>query len=123
AFLAIIVFCGWALWSSSRNPAPTVIVAIPTPECSPQALPPSYYTLTSSMRAFDDALLLAVNLPREQVVQQVERLQELRRAVEAETAPACMQTFKSSLLAYMNRVLELLVAFVGGAAPDLVMRG
>lgn len=122
AFMAIIAFCAWALWNS-RSAAPTVVVAIPTPECSPQALPPSYFSLTNSMRAFDDALLLAVNLPREQVVQQVERLQELRRAVESEPAPACMLAFKSSLLTYMNRVLELLVAFVGGAAPDSVMRG
>lgn len=122
AFLAIIAFCAWALWSS-QSPRPTVIAAVPTPECSPQALPPSYYSLNSSLRAFDDALLLAVNLPREQVVQQVERLQELRRSVEEEQPPLCMHTFKASLLTYMNRVLELLVAFVGGATPDSVMRG
>lgn len=121
--MAIIAFCVWALWSSFRTPAPAVVMTIPTPECSPQSLPPSYFNLNNSLRAFDDALLLAVNLPREQVVPQVERLQELRRAVEAEMPPACMQTFKDSLLVYMNRVLELLVAFVGGAGPDSVMRG
>ncbi len=122
AFIAIIAFCAWALWSSVAS-TPTVIAAVPTPECSPQALPSSYYSLNNSLRAFDDALLLAVNLPREQVVQQVERLQELRRGVEQEQTPLCMQPFKASLLAYMNRVLELLVAFVSGATPDSVMRG
>lgn len=122
AFAAIIVFCAWALWSSRAEP-PSVIAIVPTPECSPQALPPGYYSMNGALREFDDALLLAVNVPREMVVSQVEQLQRVRRTVEAEHTPACLAGFKASLLQYMNRVLELLVAFVGGAAPDSVMRG
>lgn len=120
AFLAIIAFCVWALWTGQQSPRPTVIAAVPTAECAPQHLPPEYHTLGSALREFDDALNLAVNVPRDLVVAQVEQLQRVRREVEAQQVPVCLEAYKASMVNYMNRVVDLLVAFVSGVSPNQI---
>lgn len=123
AFIAIIAFCIWALWTGQQRPRPSVIAAVPTAECTPTSLPDAFYALDGALREFDDALQLAINVPRELVVGQVEQLQRVRREVEAHVVPACLDAYKTSLVSYMNRVVELLIAFVAGATPEQVSLG
>ncbi len=120
AFLAIIAFCAWALWSGQQSPRPTVIAAVPTADCASQRLPEEYHSLGLALREFEDALSLAISVPREMVVEQVEQLQRVRREVEAAQVPACLEAYKGSLVRYMNRVVDLLVAFVAGVSPSQI---
>ncbi|MBX3045705.1 MAG: SH3 domain-containing protein [Anaerolineales bacterium] len=120
AFLAIIAFCAWALWTGQQSPRPTVIAAVPTAECAAQHLPAEYHALGSALREFDDALNLAISVPRDMVIAQVEQLQRVRREVEAAQVPACLEAYRASVVRYMNRVVDLLVAFVAGAAPSQI---
>lgn len=120
AFVAVIAFCAWALWTGQQSSRPTVIAAVPTAECSAASLPESFYILDGALREFDDALNLAINVPRDLVVGQVEQLQRVRREVEGQMVPLCLQAYKGSMVAYMNRVVELLIAFVAGASPGQV---
>jgi hypothetical protein len=89
--------------------------------CLPGAMPAGYFELNALLLEFDDAATLAVNLPREQVVAEVEALQRIRRDVDELAVPACLDQVKTSMLIYMNRVVELLVGFVGGVPPMVVL--
>lgn len=120
AFVAIIAFCAWALWTGQQSPRPTVIAAVPTAACAPQHLPEDYHRLGLALREFDDVLSLAISVPREMVVEQVEQLQRVRREVEAAQVPACLEAYKGSLVRYMNRVVDLLVAFLAGVSPNQI---
>jgi hypothetical protein len=91
--------------------------------CDAGAQSPSYFLLSSQLREFDDASLLAINMPREQVVDQVVALQSIRRETEQMPVPDCAGKLKARMVGYMNQVVDLLVAFVGGVSPDLVFRG
>lgn len=121
AFLAIIAFCAWALWSGtewgSAQTQPTAVL-----DCSPASLPQAYQALDGLLREFDDAMTLAMNVPRDQIVGQIESLQRLQREAEALAVQPCLAEFRAHVVSYMDRVVELLVAFMGGTPPDLVFQ-
>jgi hypothetical protein len=122
AFLAIIIFCAWAVlggvdWGQAQT-QPT-----PVMDCNPAALPQAYQALNGLLREFDDAMALAMNVPRDQIVDQIENLQRVQRDAEALAVQPCLADFRAHIVSYMDRVVELLVAFMGGTPPDLVFQG
>lgn len=122
ALVAIIAFCAWALlggvdWGQAQ--AQETAAA----DCAAGALPPAYQALNGLLREFDDAMALAINVPRDQIVTQIQELQRLRRQAEALSTPACLLDFRAHVVGYMNRVIDLLVAFMGGTPPNLVFAG
>ncbi len=119
--LIIFLLCGAAFfagayWQTSLNSKPN------TDPCTAGAQSQSYQLLNSLLREFDDAAILAINLPREQVVEQVEAMQSIRRETERLPVPGCLSNLKVRMVDYMNKVVDLLVAFVGGVPPDLVLQ-
>lgn len=117
-FIAVAAaFLGGMFWQGGLRPAPTV------DPCARGAIPQSYALLNSLLREFDDALTLAINMPRELVVEQVETLQSIRRHAESMAVPGCVAEVKARMVDYMNQVVDLLVAFVGGVNPELVFQG
>lgn len=122
ALVAVVVFCIWAVlggvdWSRAQA-QPTAVL-----DCSPGALPPAYQGLNGLLREFDDGMVLAINVPREQITEQIENLQRIRRAAEALAVQPCLASFQTHVVSYMNRVVELLVAFMGGVPSNLVFEG
>jgi hypothetical protein len=114
--LVVGAFVGGAFWREWMSSALST-----SDPCSVDSR--SYQLLTALLRRFEDAAALAVNLTRDRVVDQVEQLQSIRRDVESLPVPACQSPVKMHMLNYMNQVVDLLVAFVGGVQPDLVFRG
>lgn len=115
--LCAAAFLGGVYWQESLDAKSNA------DPCSAGSLPQSYGLLNSYLREFDDAATLAINLPRELVVEQVEALQAIRRHAEALPVPSCIINLKARMVDYMNQVVDLLVAFVGGVSPDLVLHG
>ncbi len=113
--LVVGAFAGGAFWRESMSSASA------TEPCSADAR--SFQLMNSLLRRFDDAMILAINVSRDQVVDQVEEIQTIRRQVEELPVPACQTPVKTRMVDYMNQVVDLLVAFVGGVQPDLVFRG
>lgn len=108
-------FVGGFFWRESMTSSPT------TEPCSADAR--SFQLLDSFLRRFDDSVSLAVNVTRDQVVNQVEEMQLIRRQVEELPVPACLTPLKTRMVDYMNQMVDLLVSFVGGVSPDLVFQG
>ncbi|MEX1247224.1 MAG: hypothetical protein WEA61_01975, partial [Anaerolineales bacterium] len=121
AFLVILfsgaAFVTGSLWAHTAQGGPE------SASCLPDNLPAAYALLNSRLREFDDAATLAINVPREQVVTRVEDMQRIRRQTEELDVPNCLVLLRASMLAYMNRVVELLVGFAGGVSPALVLQG
>lgn len=115
--LCAVAFLGGVYWRGSLE------VRQNADPCSTGSPPQSYGVLTSLLREFDDAATLAINLPRELVVDQVGALQAIRRQAEVLSVPNCITEVKGRMVDYMNRIVDLLVAFVGGVSPDLVLHG
>ena len=69
----------------------------------------------SHMREFDDAAILASNLPREELSDPIANLQRIRREAEDEQTPSCLLVLKTYQVNHMNSVIDTLVAFLGGA--------
>jgi hypothetical protein len=67
------------------------------------------------MREFDDASILASNLPLQDLSGPIADLQRIRREAEDEQIPACLTNLKKYEIAHMNTVIGTLVAFLGGA--------
>ena len=67
------------------------------------------------MREFDDASILASNMPREQLSGSISDLQRIRREAEDEVIPACLTNLKTYQVQHMNSVISTLIAFMGGA--------
>src|SRR5690606_5541166 len=57
------------------------------------------------MREFDDASILASNMPREQLSDSIADLQRIRRAAEDEDIPACLTNLKRIQVQHMNSVI------------------
>jgi hypothetical protein len=118
-FLVILLivgaFVGGAFWRESQGTAQT------TDPCGAGSR--SFQLLNSLLRRFDDSVTLAVNVTRDQVINQVEEMQLIRRQVEELPVPGCMTPLKTRMIDFMNQVVDLLVVFVDGVQPDLVFQG
>jgi hypothetical protein len=75
------------------------------------------------MREFDDASILASNMPREQLSNPIADLQRIRREAEDEPVPACLLTLKTHQVEHMNSVIDTLVAFMGGTDQQTLEQG
>ena len=99
--------------------SPTVEVALvpsSTPDpCSSELIEAEVQKVHGHMREFDDASILASNLPLQELSGPIANLQRIRREAEDEQIPPCLTTLKNSQIAHMNTVIGTLVAFLGGA--------
>lgn len=75
------------------------------------------------MREFDDASLLASNIPREQLGDSIAELQRIRREAEDEEIPACLTNLKMVQVQHMNTVIATLIAFMGGTDQETLDQG
>jgi hypothetical protein len=83
--------------------------------CSSEQIEAQVQKIHRHMREFDDASILASNLPLEELSRPIADLQSIRREAEDEQIPACLTNLKKSQIAHMNTVIGTLVAFLGGA--------
>jgi hypothetical protein len=101
------------------DPAPSI-----TPDiCSTGQVDVEVQKVHSHMREFDDASILASNLPQEQLSESIANLQRIRRESEDEQIPNCLTDLKSYQLDHMNSVIDTLVAFIGGTDTESLERG
>jgi hypothetical protein len=75
------------------------------------------------MREFDDASILASNMPREQLSASIADLQRIRRESEDEEIPECLTGLKSIQVQHMNSVINTLIAFMGGTDQQTLDQG
>lgn len=125
SFLVLLTGCGGA---PAVRPAGTgtiqimgpttqsTLVPSSTPDpCSSELIEAQVQKVHGHMREFDDASILASNLPLQELSGPIADLQRIRRAAEDEQIPACLTDLKKYEIAHMNTVIGTLVAFLGGA--------
>jgi hypothetical protein len=96
--------------------SPSTLVPSSTPDpCSPQQIEAQVQKVHGHMREFDDASILASNLPLQELSGPIANLQRIRREAEDEQIPSCLTNLKKYQIAHMNTVIGTLVAFLGGA--------
>lgn len=96
--------------------------ATPDP-CTPPQIEVEIQELHRHMREFDDASLLASNIPREQLGDSIAELQRIRREAEDEEIPACLTNLKMVQVQHMNTVIATLIAFMGGTDQETLDQG
>jgi len=102
--------------TSTTEPQPVSPTATLTPDaCSPGQIEAEVQKIHKHMREFDDASILASNMPREQLSGSISDLQRIRREAEDETVPACLTNLQTYQVQHMNSVINTLIAFMGGA--------
>ena len=140
-FIIFIFVLTIVLAGCGKPPAtPTSLASEATATAEPQQVVPSTATLTPDacspgqieaevqkvhkhMREFDDASILASNMPREQLSGSIADLQRIRREAEDETTPACLTNLKTYQVQHMNSVINTLIAFMGGADQKSLDQG
>lgn len=111
------------------EPSPTLVEASPadpttTPDpCTRPQLEEEVQRIHRHMREFDDASILASNMPREQLSNAIADLQRIRRESEDEQVPACLTTMKNIQVQHMNTVISTLIAFMGGTDQQTLDQG
>ena len=75
------------------------------------------------MREFDDAAILASNMPREQLSGSIADLQRIRREAEDEQTPGCLANLKAFQVQHMNSVITTLIAFMAGTDQQSLDQG
>lgn len=116
--------------SAAAGTSPTQEQATSVPELSATVDPCTLPQLEAEvqkvhrhMREFDDASILASNMPREQLSNPIADLQRIRREAEDEPVPACLLTLKTHQVEHMNSVIDTLVAFMGGTDQQTLEQG
>lgn len=99
-----------------------LVSATPDPCLSPQ-VEEEVQKIHRHMREFDDASILASNMPREQLSDPIADLQRIRREAEDEVIPACLTALKNHQVEHMNSVINTLVAFMGGTDQQTLEKG
>lgn len=95
-----------------------------TPDlCGPDTLPSEVEKVHKHMREFDDASMIATNVPLDKLAEIIKDMQRIRREAEDQIVPACLTDLKRIQLVHMNTVIETLVAFLGGADPEMLRQG
>jgi PBP1b-binding outer membrane lipoprotein LpoB len=91
--------------------------------CSRPQLETEVQDVHRHMREFDDASILASNMPREQLSSSIADLQRIRREAEDEEIPACLSNLKAIQVQHMNSVISTLIAFMGGTDQQTLDQG
>jgi hypothetical protein len=105
--------------TDQSGPAPST-----TPDiCSTGQVDAEVQKVHSHMREFDDAAILASNLPQEQLSESIANLQRIRREAEDQGVPGCLTDLKRYQLDHMNSVVNTLMAFIGGADTQTLEQG
>lgn len=95
-----------------------------TPDvCSTEMIEAEVQKVHRHMREFDDASILASNMPIEELSAPVANLQRIRRGAEDEEIPACLTTLKNHQIDHMNSVINTLLVFIGGADTGTLEKG
>ena len=123
-FLLIISFAAMALTACSGGAAPTDVLfptLSPTPNpCTPTNAPGTAKQFANLMREFDDTSYVASFTSKDQLVEPILKLQDVRRRVQAIDAPPCMKDLRKFQIDYMNGVINALAHFLGGAKGEQV---
>jgi hypothetical protein len=130
----LLAACGWTAATSTPAIAgattPTPEQATSAPDLSATADPcrlpqlqVEVQNVHRHMREFDDASILASNMPREQLSGPIADLQRIRREAEDEPVPGCLMTLKTHQVEHMNSVIDTLVAFMGGTDQATLEKG
>ena len=110
--------------TEEQPPATSVPDTSTTPDpCASPQLEAEVEKVHSHMREFDDASILASNMPREQLSDPIADLQRIRREAEDEDIPDCLLTLKTHQVDHMNTVIDTLVAFMGGTDQQTLEQG
>jgi hypothetical protein len=91
--------------------------------CSLPQLETEVQEVHRHMREFDDASILASNMPREQLSSSIADLQRIRREAEDEKTPGCLTDLKAIQVQHMNSVINTLIAFMGGTDQQTLDQG
>lgn len=94
-----------------------------TDPCTLPRLETEVQEVHKHMREFDDASVLASNMPREQLSGSIADLQRIRREAEDETVPPCLTQLKTYQVQHMNSVISTLIAFMGGTDQQTLDQG
>lgn len=105
--------------------APPVSTEVSTTEdpCLPPQIEAEVQKIHRHMREFDDASILASNMPREQLSNPIADLQRIRREAEDEKVPGCLTQLQIHQVEHMNSVINTLVAFMGGTDQQTLEQG
>jgi PBP1b-binding outer membrane lipoprotein LpoB len=110
--------------ATSTDSAPSPVEPTSTSDpCSRPQLETEVQEVHSHMREFDDASILASNMPREQLSTAIADLQRIRREAEDEEIPGCLTNLKAIQVQHMNSVINTLIAFMGGTDQQTLDQG
>jgi hypothetical protein len=114
--------------SAGAVPTPTIaelsVAPSTTPDpCSAGQIEAEVQKVHRHMREFDDASVLASNLPREQLTDSVAGLQKIRREAEDEQIPACLTNLRKYQVEHMNSVINTMLAFMSGTDTKTLEKG
>jgi len=99
-------------------------LASSTPDaCSSGEIQASVQKVHRHMREFDDAAVLASNLPVGELTTSIKDLQRIRREAEDEQIPPCLIALKTYQIQHMNSVIDTLLAFIGGTDTAALEKG
>jgi len=117
--LALLVGCGVAPEAAVVPTQAPTQPPLPTPTCAMQAAP-FLKEIDPLAREWDDAVTLANSTPRASLSNQIEKLQALRRKVEALDAPECAAAVKAYLVDTMDAMTRGFIAFLGQKSDSQV---
>jgi PBP1b-binding outer membrane lipoprotein LpoB len=110
--------------ASPTVPAALTVEATSTLDpCGRPQLETEVQKVHKHMREFDDASILASNMPREQLSSAIADLQRIRREAEDEQTPACLTNLKQIEVQHMNTVINTLIVFMGGTDQQTLDQG
>lgn len=119
---AVMTETGQAATPPTAASIPASSSTTPDP-CSSGQIDMEVQKVHRHMREFDDASILASNMPREELADSIADLQRIRREAEDEQIPACLIDLKTHQVDHMNSVISTLVAFIGGADRTSLEQG
>lgn len=106
------------------TPTATEIIPTATPDpCAEENIEGEVAKVHKFIREFDDASVLAANMPREQLADAIAGLQKIRRDAEEQLVPQCLVILKTYQIAHMNTVINTLIAFLGGSDQAIIDQG
>jgi len=118
----LLTACG-AKTAAPKVESPAPVSTVKPDPCSESALPGEVTRVNDLMREFDDYSKLASSTPQDQLVQVIPPMQEIRRRAQSQEIPDCLSGLKSLQVKHMDAVIEVLLAFMGGAQPENVNQG
>ena len=136
--MILLAGCGNANPPATAEASPTAVEAEATSTVPPASTAEATSTLDpcgrpqveaevqkvhKHMREFDDASILASNMPREQLSSAIADLQRIRREAEDAQTPGCLTDLKQIQVQHMNTVINTLIVFMGGTDQQTLDQG